>query len=359
MGWVATGCHHSSHGADAGTGVATTPMELSLLAGTLRAGYGHEDGVGPAARFAYPSGIATDRAGNVYVADTFGPTIRKITPDGVVSTIAGSTSGNLDGAGAAAKFRKPVGIAVDNAGTIFVTDMDNANVRRITADGRVTTLTAINIQSGSCVSQNDAGVTFNRPMGVVVDNTGNAYVADWSDRTIQKVTPDGIVSTFVGGCGGVGQDPEHVDGVGGAARMVEPYGLARDFSGNIFVSDQWDNTIRKVTPDRVVSTVAGKAGESGENDGQGTEARFNAPEGIAVDSAGNIYVADEQNGLLRKITPKGKVSTLVTGAQIWKFSGLEANGGLGWSVSAVAVDDAGTIYVADAANCVIWKITPA
>jgi sugar lactone lactonase YvrE len=333
-------------------------MELNLLAGTLRAGYGHEDGVGPAARFAYPSGIATDRTGNVYVADTYGHTIRKITPDGVVSTVAGSSSGNLDGIGVAARFLKPVGITVDDADTIFVTDAENANVRRIAKDGHVTTLAAINVQSGSCIYQIDGGVTFNRPMGVVVDKVGNAYVADWSDRTIQKVTPDGTLSTFVGSCGQVGQESEHVDGVGGSARMVEPYGLAIDSLGNIFVSDQWDNTIRKVTPDRVVSTVAGKPGESGANDGQGTAARFNAPEGIAVDGSGNIYVADEQNGLLRKITPRGDVSTLVNGAQIWKFSGLDSNGGLGWSVSAVAVDSAATIYVADATNCVIWKITP-
>ena len=132
-----------------------------------------------------------------------------------------------------------------------------------------------------------------------------------------------------------------------------------DSVGNLFVSDQWDNTIRKVTPDRVVSTLAGRVGESGGNDGQGTAARFNAPQGVAVDGAGNVYVADTANGLLRKITPKGEVSTLVNSAQVWQFYGRDANGRLGWSVDAVAVDAAGTIYVADWADCVIWKMTPA
>ena len=248
---------------------------------------------------------------------------------------------------------------MDDASNIYVADPDNANVRRITPEGLVTTLVAINIQSGSCVYPTDAGVQFNRPMGVAVDKAGNIYVADWSDRTIQMITPDGVVGTFVGTCGGVGQDPEHVDGVGAAARMVEPYGLAMDSVGNLFVSDQWDNTIRKVTPDRVVSTLAGRVGESGGNDGQGTAARFNAPQGVAVDGAGNVYVADTANGLLRKITPKGEVSTLVNSAQVWQFYGRDANGRLGWSVDAVAVDAAGTIYVADWADCVIWKMTPA
>ena len=230
---------------------AAQDYTFSTLAG-LAGNSGTNDGAGSAANFNFPSGVAVDSGGNVYVADTFNHTIRKVTPGGVVTTLAGlaGNPGTNDGTGSAARFSNPYGVTVDSA--------------------------------------------------------GNVYVADTSYHTIRKVTPAGVVTTIAGLAGSSGIN----DGTGNNARFNRPWGVAVDSADNVYVAEFWNHTIRQVTPGGVVTTLAGLAGNHGTTDATGSAARFRNPRGVAVDNAGNVYVADLSNSRIRKVTPGGSVSTL-------------------------------------------------
>jgi hypothetical protein len=236
------------------------------------------------------------------VADTSNHTIRKITPSGVVTTFAGSAGnpGPDDGTGSAARFNLPRGVAVDSAGNVYVADSRNHTIRKITASGVVTTFAGLAGHPGSADGTCSVA-RFSTPSGVAVDNAGNIYVADSNKYTIRKITPSCVVTTFAGLAGSYGS----ADGTGNDARFYTPEGVAVDSAGNVYVADSGsesfpgNNTIRKITPFRVVSTLAGLAGNSGSADGTGSAARFNGPSGVAVDSAGNVYVADAANNTVR------------------------------------------------------------
>ena len=327
-----------------GNGAAPPTAKLALFAGNL-GGLGNSDGVREDARFFDPQGVATDSDGNVYVTDAFNFTIRKITPDGTVSTIAGlaGVSGSADGAGADARFSHLSGIAIDSAGNLFVADGFNHTIRKITPDGEVTTLAGSAGMRGSA-DGSGAAARFNFPEGVATDSAGNIYVADKLNETIRKVTPAGVVTTLAGSAGVTGS----ADGNGAAARFSHPLGVATDGADNLYVADSSNTTIRKITPDGTVSTIAGLAGAAGDVDGTGADARFGFPVGVATDSAGNVYVADQGNSWIRKITPGGQVTTLAGTGGDAPFS----------HPSSVAADPAGNVYVADAGNNRIRKIAP-
>jgi len=247
----------------------------------------------------------------VYVADTFNHTIRKVTPGGVVTTLAGlaGSSGSADGTGSAARFYNPYGVAVDSAGNVYVADTDNCTIRKVTPGGVVTTLAGLAGNRGSADGTGSAARFYN-PFGVAVDSAGTVYVADSRNHTIRKVTPGGMVTTLAG----LATSPGSADGTGSAARFYGPMGVAVDSAGNVYVADSSNYTIRKVTPGGVVTTLAGLAGNRGSADGTGSDARFYCPWGVAVDSAGNVYVADSLNHTIRKVTPSGVVTTLAGAA---------------------------------------------
>jgi hypothetical protein len=217
-----------------------TPYTFSTLAGY--SGYGNADGTGSAARFYLPNGVAVDSAGNVYVADASNCTIRKVTAGGVVTTLAGlaESYGSADGTGSAAQFVYPTGVAEDSAGNVYVADNNNSTIRKVTAGGVVTTLAGLAGSSGSADGTGSAA-RFNGPLGVAVDNAGNVYVADAGNSTIRKVTAGGVVTTLAGFAGSSGS----ADGTGSAARFYIPRGVAVDSAGNVFVADGGNNTIRK------------------------------------------------------------------------------------------------------------------
>jgi streptogramin lyase len=241
--------------------------------------------------------VAVDAAGNVYVADTNNYTIRKISPDGFVTTLAGTAGspGSADGSGAAVSFNFPAGVAVDAAGNVYVADTDNHTIRKITSAGVVTTLAGTALSQGSADGIG-AAARFDYPQGVAVD-AGNVYVADRDNYTIRKITSAGVVTTLAGTAGNQGP----TDGTGAAARFDYPHGVAVDAAGNVYVADTDNHAIRKISPAGVVTTLAGAASNRGSADGPGATAGFNSPYGVAVDAAGNVYVADTSNHLIRKI----------------------------------------------------------
>jgi sugar lactone lactonase YvrE len=282
--------------------ISITESIISLYFGTL-AGFagssGSADGTGSSAEFDNPEGLAVDAAGNVYVGDTYNHAIRIVTSAGVVTTLAGSKGnvGSADGTGSSARFRYPRGIAIDTAGNVYVADSDNHTIRKVTSAGVVTTLAGTAGSSGSADGTGPVA-RFNFPTGVSLDTAGNVYVADQVNHTIRKVTSLGVVTTLAGTAGSSGS----ADGTGSAARFNFPWDIAVDTAGNLYVADEDNNTIRKVTIAGVVTTLAGSAGNIGSADGIGSAARFYRPSGIGVDTAGNIYVADRSNHTIRNST---------------------------------------------------------
>jgi sugar lactone lactonase YvrE len=312
------------------------------------------DGVGAAARFNRPQGVATDRAGNVYVADTSNHTIRKITPAGVVTTLAGTagSSGSTDATGAAARFNRPQSLATDSAGNVYVADYYNTTIRKITPAGMVSTLAGT---AGFSLATR-AAQRFSAVTSVATDSAGNVYVAEYYGNTISKVTPTGAVSTLAGP---VNRATGSTDGTGAGARFNWPHGVATDRAGNVYVADTSNHTIRKITSAGGVTTLAGMAGLIGSTDATGAAARFYFPAHIASDSAGNLYVADNGNHTIRKITPAGVVSTLAGTASLMGSTDATGAAARFYYLEGVATDIAGNVYVADSGNHTIRKITPA
>ena len=301
--------------------------------------------------------------GNVYVADSGNNTIRKVTPAGVVTTLAGLASnntGSTDGKGSAARFNGPANMAVDTNGNVYLADSGNNTIREVTPEGVVTTLAGLAGHAGSTDGTNSAA-RFNLPYGVAVDSAGNLYVADALNYTIRKVTPVGtnwVVTTLAGAAGVAGS----ADGTNRAARFNGPVDTAVDTNGNVYVTDFNNDTIRKVTPAGVVTTLAGLAGSSGSADGTGSAARFYAPIGVAVDKAGNVYVTEYFNYTIREVTPVGTnwvVTTLAGLAGYFAEIDGTGSGARFNNPYAVAVDMAGNVYVGDFSNSTIRKGFPA
>jgi sugar lactone lactonase YvrE len=318
-----------------------TEVHVSTIAGSTQ---GFVDGTGTMAQFNRPNRITIDTDNNLYVADTYNHKIRKITPEGVVSTLAGSTSGFADGQGSAAQFLAPEGIAIDIDNNLYVTDAGNHKIRKITPEGVVSTLAGST--SGFADGQGSA-VQFNAPSGITMDTDNNLYVADTRNHKIRKITPEGVVSTLAGSNRGF------ADGQGSAVQFNFPHGITIDTDTNLYVADTENHKIRKITPQGVVNTLAGST--SGFADGQDSVAQFDFPFGIAIDTNNNLYVVDTGNHKIRKITPEGVVSTLAgstSGFADGQGSAAQFDFPFG-----IAIGTDNNLYVADMNDHKIRKIT--
>jgi serine/threonine protein kinase, bacterial len=325
------------------TGVSTDSIVVKKLAVTTIAGTGSpgfSDGPGNMASFNDPYGMVADANGNLFIVDSYNQRIRKITPDNVVSTYAG-TGGDAAGFGPqingpkdSATFYYPAFIAIDKSGNLFVTENQNHDIREISATGLVSTL---------------ANVTY--PLGIAVDSNDNVFVVDNGVNSILKITPQGVVTTFAGS----GMNAS-IDGTGTGASFSNPVGITFDETGNLYVTDNGSNTIRKITAAGVVTTIAG-SGSEGSGDGQGTLASFLSPISPVLDKAGNIYVDDAVNSKIRIITPSGYVGTLAgtQGESVISVDGVGSTVVFAnpWGMT---IDNNGNLYVVDSGSNMIRKI---
>src|SRR4029077_16727646 len=291
----------------AATGIITT------VAGGGSSGLG--DG-GPATSppLYTPSSVTIDAAGNMYIADQTNQSIRKVTTDGLIHTIAGAAgwpgfSGD-GGPASAARLNSPTGAVLDGAGNILIADTGNARIRRIDTAGNIGTLAG----NGNCGSAGDGGSATSAqlcaPSGLAVDATGNLFVADTGNGRVRKVTPAGVISTFAGG----GNTNPGDGGPATAAYLNQPAGIALDGGGNLYIAETGNNRVRKVTAAGIITTIAGNAtpGFSGDG-GPATSAQLNAPNAVAVDSGGNVFIADSVNNRIREVTAAGIISTFAGG----------------------------------------------
>ncbi len=337
----------------------TLTATVSTFAGSTVAG--NVNGTGPAASFNGPIGVAVDSSGNLYVADSANNEIRLITPAGVVTTLAGTgTAGFVDNTtGNLAAFNYPTGVTVDASGNIYVADFYNNRIRKIVCTSLVasacTVTTLAGQTSAGSLDGTGAAAQFNQPSGVAVDSSGNVYVADSANNEIRKITPAGVVTTIAGST-----TAGSANGSGTSASFNKPSGVAVDSSGNVYVADFLNNEIRMINASDVVSTLAGQT-TAGNTNGTGSAAQFHGPNDVAVDAAGNVYVADSVNNEIRLVAPTGLVSTLAgTGAQ-GAVNGAATTATF-YSPSGLAVvtsgSAAGQVFVGDLGNNEIREIAP-
>jgi sugar lactone lactonase YvrE len=334
-----------------------TPFDFVTIAGAAEI-YGTADGTNAAAQFYNPQAVAVGANGSLYVVDSLGNTVRKIAHIGanwVVTTIAGNPSGGgSDGTNGNALFQQPSGIAIGASGKLYVADTYNYTIRQITPVGTnwvVNTIAGILHSNGSMDGTN-SNAQFNSPFGITVDAVGNLYVADTDNHAIRKLTPVGTnwVVTTIAGTAGVSESG-FADGTNGAAKFASPQGIVVDRFTNLYVADTGNNSIRQITPigtNWVVTTIAGGPGF---NDGTNQDAQFYAPEGIAVDTNDNLYVADTQNVEIRKISPMGTnwvTTTLAGSAGIPGTTDGSGTNALFLYPTGIAVDASGHVFVSDA-----------
>jgi sugar lactone lactonase YvrE len=334
------------------TNIAITcvPHALAAFVGRI-GGRGLRDGTGADARFLFPRAVAADGSGGLYVLDE--SRVRRVTAQGVVSTLAGDRrSGSADGTGAAARFFTPNGIAVDSTGTLIVADTSNHTVRKITPGGVVTTFVGTAGVPGASDGYRPTAV-FNMPHGIAAGPAADIYVADSENHTIRRINHDGIVTTVAGAA----LTPGTANGVGTTARFNRPLSLAVDAAGNVYVADTSNHAIRKISANGDVTTLAGVAGSFGYVDGTGAAARFEFPTSIELAPDGKLYVADWGNELIRTVTMSGVVATVAGDRGVRGHADGRGSAARFTTAYDIAVGADGIAYVADTFNYSIRKIT--
>ncbi|MET9550870.1 RICIN domain-containing protein [Streptomyces sp. NPDC006627] len=342
----------------AATGGEDFAPSISTVAGTGTAGTRGDNEPATTVQLDVPYGIAVDSIGNLYVAEYNNHRVRKITTDGRIRTVAGTgrAGGGGDGATAvSAQLNCPREVAVDGAGNLYITDSSNHRVRKVTADGKISTVAGTGTAGFTPDGGQASGTRLHYPLGVAVDSTGDLYISDCNNHRVRKVTADGKIST-VAGNGSAGSQGDGGPAV--SAQLNGPRALSFDGAGNLYIADGDNHRVRKVTTDGKISTVAGTgtAGSSGDG-GPATDARLRLPMGVAVDSTGALYVSEYENHRVRKVTPDGKISTVAgTGTANYGGDGGPAASALLKKPRGLAVDCVDTLYIADGDNHRVRKI---
>ena len=316
---------------------------ISTIAGDGTSGYSGNGGPATSAQLYHPTGMAFDSEGDLFIADPGNNVIREVTPDGIIST-------------AAAMLSNPEGVAVNAAGDLFIADTVNDVIREVTPDGNISTVAG----TGSFGDSGDGGLataaTLRYPEGVAVDANGDLFIADSGNNVIREVTPNGIIHT-VAGTGSSGYSGD--GGLATAAKLYGPSSVAVDANGDLFIADGGNNVIREVTPNGIIHTVAGtgSSGYTGDG-GPATAAKLSSPFGVTVDATGDLFIADTYNYVIREVTPDGIIHT-VAGTGSYGYSG---DGGLATAATlrnpfGVAVNAAGDLFIADLNSNAIRKVS--
>jgi len=334
---------------------------ITTVAGSGNDGLG-DGGQATNASLAYPEGVAVDGFGNLFIADTLNNVIREVAPNGFITTVAGGGNDTLGDGGLAtnASLLRPSGMAVDASGNLFVADTGNNRISEVDSYGIITTVAG----NGSGSYSGDGGLATNArldsPEGVAVDASGNLFIADTDNRVIREVDTNGIITTVAGG----GNDGLGDNGPATSASLTEPYGVAVDAFGNLFIADSGDHRIREVDTNGFITTVAGNGSGSYSGDGGlATNARLDSPEGVAVDGFGNLFIADTFNNVIRKVGTNGIITTVAGngyGAGLG-YGGYSGDGGTATNTSlnypiGVAVDASGNLFIADTDNLRIREV---
>ena len=311
-------------------------LTASTFAGSTE---GYVDGDISIATFNRPTGMATDAAGNIYVTEYGNHTVRKITPAGQVSTLVGGFNGFADGTGTDAKLFRPTDIIMGVDGFLYVADSWNNRIRKVSLAGVVTTFAG---GSSGFVDGMGNAAKFNKPSGLTTDADGNIYVADLENQSIRKITTAGVVSTLAGGTEG------YNNGTGSSAQFKDPRAIVLSNNNELMVTDQFGRTVRKVTLAGVVTVFAGN-GVSGSSDGVGTSSSFGVPNGITIDNDGNLLVSDRSEHNIRKITPNAEVTTIAGTRSSGSNDGVASQATF-YNPAGMLVTADGTIYIADYDN---------
>ena len=328
---------------------------ITTVAGNGTYGFSGDGGTATSAELNYPYGVAVDSAGNLYIADSSNYRVRMVSASGIITTVAGNGTCCYSGDGGAAthaQLYNPTGVAVDAAGDLYIADHYNYRVRKVAANGTITTVAG----NGTFGFSGDGGAAtsaeFRYPEGVAVDASGNLYIADSGNADIREVNAAGAIATLVGGDVGDG-------GLGVFGLLNQPYGVARDNAGNTYIADTNNNRVRKVPAGGTIVTVAGTGVSGFAGDGKAaTGAQLNIPQGVALDASGNLYIADTNNRRVRKVDGSGNITTVAGNGICCGHTGdngAATSAQIG-SPSALAVDSSGNLYISDVTNNVIRKV---
>jgi sugar lactone lactonase YvrE len=331
---------------------------ISTVAGIGTSGLSGDGGSATSAQVSFPFGIAVDSSGNLFIADRDNHRIRRVDTSGNISTVAGTGASGVSGDGApatTAQLFEPTGVALDSSGNLFIADQNNHRIRRVDTSGNISTVAGHGTSGFSGDGSSATSAQLNFPHGVALDSSGNLFIADRDNHRIRKVDTSGNINTLAG-AGTLG-----FSGDGGPATSAQlnfPYDIAVDSSGNLFIADRDNHRIRKVDTSGNISTVAGTGafGFSGDG-GPATGARLAGPTGVAVDSSGNLFVADRGNHHIRKVDTSGNISTVAgDGAQGFSGDGGPATSARLAGPTGVAVDSLGNLFITDRDNHRIRKV---
>jgi hypothetical protein len=328
----------------------------TIIAGNGCNEYYGDGGPAEQAAICLPSGLAVDGSGNIYIADNENNVIRKVNTLGIINTVAGNGAHGFsgdNGPATDAQLNVVAGVAVDDAGNLYLADENNDRIRKVNTAGIITTIAGIGLTGFSGDGGPATDARLHNPVGLTVDRTGNVYVADMYNNAIRKIALSGTITTIAGN-GTAGYSGN--GGVAISAQLFFPTSVSVDTFGNVYIADNQNNVIRKVDNSGIITTIAGNGvGGFGGDSGPAVLASLDLPYGVTVDEAGNVYIADQDNNRVRLVNSGGGIST-IAGPGLYSGDGGQAGAATLHRPQGVATDGNGNFYIADTYNRVVRKV---